>query len=117
MQGDYGKMVTSLAKPGEDILTTLTADRAHLTHMAMGVCGEAGELVDAIKRLTIYNKELDLDNVIEELGDLEFYMEGIRQSLGITRTTTLVTNMDKLLKRRYKTGIYSDEQAINREDK
>ena len=44
---NYAAMVASLAKPGEAILTGLTPDRCHLLHMAVGVSGEAGELMDA----------------------------------------------------------------------
>jgi len=84
--------------------------------MAMGISGESGELLDAIKKHTIYGKELDLENVIEELGDIEFYMEGLRASLGITRGQVLRANTAKLLKR-YSKGSYSNEAAIAREDK
>jgi len=114
---DYSEMVTSLAKPGEAILSDLTPDKMHLLHMAVGVAGEAGELLDAIKKACIYGKKLDIENVKEELGDLEFYMEGLRQVTGIERTVTLELNMEKLLKGRYKSGSYSDDQAIKREDK
>jgi NTP pyrophosphatase (non-canonical NTP hydrolase) len=83
--------------------------------MGTGVSGEAGELLDAIKKYVVYNKPIDLENVIEELGDLEFYMEKIRQNLGITREQTLVANIEKLGKR-YANG-YSDKAAQERADK
>lgn len=84
--------------------------------MAKGVAGEAGEIVDCVKRWTVYNKELNRENLIEELGDIEFYLEGIRQRVGITREETLIHNMNKLGVR-YSSGSYSDEQAQNRADK
>lgn len=114
---EYGAMVTALAKPGEDILSGLTPRKAHILHMAIGVAGEAGELLDAIKKYCIYGKRLDLDNVTEELGDLEFYMEGLRQGIDVPRRQILAQNQVKLLEGRYKSGSYSDEQAIKREDK
>lgn len=115
----YGKMVNNLAKPGKDIIETLTPEKAHLLHMAVGVSGEAGELLDAVKKAVIYNKELDLENVIEELGDLEFYMEGLRQVLSIPRGLTLQENMHKLVgsNGRYAEGQYSDKAAQERADK
>ena len=64
----------------------------------------------------IYGKPLDRENVIEELGDLEFYMEGLRQGLGITREETLQANVAKL-GARYAAGKYSDKAAIARADK
>ena len=85
-------------------------------HAAIGVSGEAGELLDAVKKCWAYNKPIDRDNIIEELGDLEFYMEALRRELLITRETTLQHNHDKLCKR-YSEGAYSDEAAQQRADK
>jgi len=112
----FSEMVSALAKPGQEIIEQQTAEQAHMQHMAIGVSGEAGELLDAIKRNTIYQKPLDIENVIEELGDLEFYMEGLRQSLNITRERTIVANIEKLGKR-YSSGNYSNAQAQDRADK
>lgn len=86
-----------------------------LVHAGMGISGEAGELLDAIKKCWAYNKPLDMLNVIEELGDLEFYMQALRNLLGITRDEVLLANMDKLAKR-FPSG-YSDAAAIERADK
>lgn len=116
MQTEHQKMVATLAKPGEEIIGQMTPKEAHELHMAVGVSGESGELLDAIKKNVIYRKPLDRENVIEELGDLEFYMEGLRQSLGITREETLKANIEKLSKR-YEGFRYSDQQAQDRADK
>lgn len=113
---EYKEMVSVLAKPGINIATELSPSDAHLWHMATGVCGEAGELIDAIKKKAIYQKPLDVENVKEELGDLEFYMEGLRQHLGITREEVLAANVKKLFKR-YKDKVYSDAAAQSRADK
>lgn len=109
-------MVRTLAKNGDDIVASLTGERMHLLHMAVGAAGEVGELIDAVKKNTIYNKELDRENLIEELGDLEFYLEGIRQGAGITREETLTANKVKLGKR-YDGLKYSDQSAQERADK
>jgi uncharacterized protein YabN with tetrapyrrole methylase and pyrophosphatase domain len=53
--------------------------------------------------------------MVEELGDLEFYMERIRQIVGITREETLKANIEKLSVRYGKT--YSNEAAQARADK
>jgi len=105
----HAMMVRVLTKSGEAILETLTPTQADAMHCALGVCGEAGELGDAIKKWAIYCKELDLKNIKEELGDLEFFMERIRTLTGITREDTLNHNMEKLAKR-YE-GFKYDEQA------
>jgi len=111
----YSEFVRKLTKSGEQIASELSSENAHLIHMAMGISGEAGELLDAIKKAAIYNNPLDVANVIEELGDLEFYMEGLRDCLGINRNDVIQNNMDKL-KKRYDNK-YSDKAAQDRADK
>jgi len=113
---DYSDMVKVLAKDGQLIVDELNSSTAHNLHMAVGVSGEAGELLDAVKKQAIYNKPIDIDNVVEELGDIEFYLEGLRQSLNITREETLNANIAKLGKR-YEGFKYSNEAAQNRADK
>lgn len=115
-QVNYSHMVSMLAKPGHAIVEELTADKAHALHMAVGISGEAGELLDAIKKHVIYGKPMDWVNVVEELGDIEFYMEGLRQLVGVTREEVLRVNVAKLGKR-YSAGTYSNAAAITREDK
>jgi len=112
----HPELVSALVKPGEQIAKEITDQDAHLMHMAIGVSGESGELLDAIKKRVIYRKALDLDNVIEELGDLEFYLEGIRQGLSITREQCLEANIQKLSKR-YSSLKYTNADAVNRADK
>lgn len=113
---NYSTMVRKLAKPGEVIVEEITPVDAHMIHMAIGISSEAGELLDAIKKAVIYRKKVDVDNVIEELGDLEFYMEGLRQSFSITREQVIDCNIKKLSKR-YHSMSYSDDQAQQRADK
>jgi len=116
LEESHADMVSSLKKSGAAIRETLTDEKVDAWHGATGVCTEAGELLDAAKKFVVYNKPIDRENVIEELGDLEFYMEMVRQSFGITRLETLAGNMTKLSKR-YKDFKYSDQQAHDRADK
>lgn len=112
----HDQMVRSLIKPGEEIIANLTPRSVNAWHMATGVVGEAGELIDAVKKYVVYNKPLDRANVVEELGDIEFYMEGIRQGLDITREETLAGNISKLSVR-YAGLKYTDAAAQARADK
>ena len=113
---EFNKMVSNLVKSGDDILQELKPQQAHLVHMSMGVSGEAGELLDAIKKYTMYQKELDLVNIIEEIGDIYFYLQGMEAALGLTREEILRRNIIKL-NERYSEGSYSNEQAKARADK
>lgn len=112
----HERLVELLCKPGEDILLSITPLDCHLNHVVPCILGEAGELWDAIKKHTIYRQDLDMENVIEELGDIEFYLEATRQALFIPRDVTLEANIKKLMTR-YKTLKYSDDQARARGDK
>lgn len=112
---NYSEFVASKVKNGDKIVAELTGFDADALHMAVGIAGEAGELLDAIKRGAIYKKDYDKENIIEELGDLEFFMEHLRQLFQVTREETIKRNVIKLDKR-YNKG-YSNEAASARADK
>jgi NTP pyrophosphatase (non-canonical NTP hydrolase) len=113
---NHSELVSALKKEPGHIHADLTAARIDIWHAGTGIVGEAGELIDAIKKHVIYNRELDIKNVVEEMGDIEFYMEQLRQALNITREETIQANLDKLNKR-YAEGKFSDQQAQVRADK
>lgn len=110
------KLVQDLFKTGEAILPTITAQKLSLLHATIGISGESGELLDSVKKHVMYNKPLDVENVVEELGDLYFYMEALEQSLGLSKENILQHNINKLSVR-YSSGSYSDAQAQERADK
>ncbi len=83
---EFFTMVQNLAKPGEKIIETLTPEKAHILHMAVGVIGEVtGELLDAVYSADMSGMGIDRENMREELGDTEFYLEGLRQGIHATR--------------------------------
>jgi NTP pyrophosphatase (non-canonical NTP hydrolase) len=104
----YDKFVQQLYK--------VETEKDMMMHAALGICGEAGELADAIKKRYVYGKPLDIANVIEELGDLRFYMEAVMNLLGIGDQEVLQANANKLAVR-YKSLTYSDVAAVERADK
>lgn len=112
---NYHAFVRSLCKSGEDIVAQFTPERAHIVHMAMGMSGEAGELLDSVKKTVIYNKPIDRENIIEELGDMYWYMTGMMDYLGVTIQDVVEANVDKLRKRY--PDAYTDTAAQKRADK
>lgn len=84
--------------------------------MAIGVSGEAGELLDAVKKAVIYRKPLDIANVREECGDLLFYITGMLSSVGSNLDEVIAENAAKLSVR-YQSLSYSNHAAISRMDK
>lgn len=111
----HQELVQKLKKNGNDILMSLTPQKCDALHMAVGIAGEAGELLDAIKKWTVYSKKLDEANVVEELGDLLFYITGLAQALNLDMDEILRHNIDKLTIRYGEK--YSDEAAQARKDK
>jgi NTP pyrophosphatase (non-canonical NTP hydrolase) len=113
---DYVEFVHQLKKPPETISKEMSAAKADAIHMVLGVAGESGELVDAIKKWAIYNKDLDIKNVKEELGDLLFYITGLMELFGIQLPDVIDMNVAKL-KKRYDSSKYTDADASARKDK
>jgi NTP pyrophosphatase (non-canonical NTP hydrolase) len=113
---EQSEMVKALAKPGYQLLEEMTPRKAHLNHMIIGLCGEVGEIADCIKKYTMYQKNLDVDNLKEEIGDLLFYTFGILNELEISIFECMTQNQAKLAER-YKSKTYSDQAAIERADK
>lgn len=105
---EYAQFVESRAK----VMPTHVED---LLHGAIGISGEAGELLDSIKKTWVYNKDVDLGNIKEELGDLLFYIQHVANTAGFNLEAVLVDNMTKL-RIRYPSG-YTDAAAQARADK
>jgi NTP pyrophosphatase (non-canonical NTP hydrolase) len=70
-----------------------------LMHSAMGLCTESGELMDALKRYSVYGKELDGVNLKEEYGDMLWYIALGCKYLGCTMAELMDMNIRKLAKR------------------
>jgi NTP pyrophosphatase (non-canonical NTP hydrolase) len=113
---DYKDFVRGITKHPSDINRELTDRDCDLLHMSLGITGEVGELVDAIKKHVIYRKDIDFENVKEELGDIMFYMVGLCHIFGLELYQVIEANREKLEKR-YSLGAYSDQQAQQRADK
>lgn len=102
----YEHFVASLIKP--------MSERDNLAHMAMGLSGESGEVLDLVKKHFAYGKTLDRAKVIEEMGDVLFYFCGLCMALGVSIDEVMENNQAKLSKR-FPSG-YTDNAAIARVD-
>jgi NTP pyrophosphatase (non-canonical NTP hydrolase) len=115
----YGKGDNPLddmdAEAGIEMLAGLTPRKAHMVHMGLGIAGEAGEIAKAVGEWCDSDGELDVDNIIEEVGDCFFYLQGILLAIGVTRNEVMAANVAKLSKR-YPSN-YSNEAALSRADK
>lgn len=91
----------------------MTKEIIRLDHAVTGICTEAGEIADAIKKHKFYGKPLDRTNLIEELGDLYWYINVAQDVLGVTTDEVQAINNAKL-RARYGQK-FSEEAAINRD--
>jgi NTP pyrophosphatase (non-canonical NTP hydrolase) len=97
---------TLFVKPDDTIGRTV--------HAAVGISGEAGEVLDMIKKSWIYGKDLDRTKLVLEMGDILFYYFALMAQHGITLDEIAEANYAKLAAR-YPQG-YTDAAAIARAD-
>jgi NTP pyrophosphatase (non-canonical NTP hydrolase) len=86
-----------------------------LTEYSLGLTGEAGEVVDKIKKFVYHDHLLDDEGIIEELGDLLWYLTRIAAALEYDLESVAYGNVRKL-KKRYPEG-FSATASIERVDK
>lgn len=91
-------------------LARKTSNHDGLTHAdmivnyALGLCGEAGEVAEKLKKL-IYHKVSDVtaDDIAAELGDVQWYVSQIADLLGRSLEEIAAGNVAKL-ESRYPNG-------------
>lgn len=84
-----------------------------LLHAGIGLSTESGEFLDALKKHIFYGKELDKVNLVEEVGDLFWYIAIVADELGFKIEDVMDNNISKL-KARYGEK-FSEEKAENRD--
>lgn len=93
---------TKFQIPHEDII-----------HAIMGISTEAGEMLDQLKKHMFYGKDLDVVNLMEEVGDLMWYVAILSRAMGWRLEAVLAKNIAKL-RARYPQK-FETEQALNRD--
>lgn len=76
-----------------------TRRRDQLTNFALGLAGEAGEVVEAVKKHVYHQHPLDRDHLVEELGDVLWYVTALASALGVPLDDIAAANVAKLLAR------------------
>lgn len=70
-----------------------------LTHAILGMMGEVGELASALEKFGWYRQPFDRTNVIEELGDVLWYVALACDAVGTSMEEVMELNIAKLRKR------------------
>ncbi len=113
------KIVVPLARTKQsgfiaENLSGLGPEAEIVFHGALGLVTEAGEFLDVFKKALAYGQEIDRINLIEEIGDLLFYLQLCCHGLGITMQQAAQANVEKL-KKRYPEATWSFHRAVNRD--
>ena len=83
-----------------------------LTLSALGLAGESGEVADSIKKVLYQGHHLDITHIVEELGDVLWYLTLACNAAECTLEDVMNVNVAKLHKR-YPDG-FDPERSINR---
>lgn len=87
-----------------------------LMHAAAGLAGESGEVIDCIKKVIYYGKDVDRADLIAEAGDIAWYLNLLISKLGSTWGEVFDVNIAKL-EARYPDLEFNPDHAINRDKK
>lgn len=85
-----------------------------LVNGLMGLCSEAGEALDELKKHMFQDHWLDKTHIAKELGDVAWYLAVSADALGYTLEEIFQMNVDKLLAR-YPNG-FEAERSVNRKE-
>jgi len=88
--------------------------RDALTNFAFGICGEAGEIVDLVKKVVFHGHSIDVDKFKHEIGDQLWYLARTAEWVGLSLEEVAQANIEKLQKR-YPDG-FDKDKSINREE-
>ena len=83
-----------------------------LLHAAFGMVTEAAEVADILKKHIFYGKDIDKTHLMEEVGDLFWYVGIALDVLDLSFETVMKAN-NKKLKKRYGEK-FSKNKALNR---
>ena len=77
----------------------LREDLNNIVYLALAINGEAGEVAEVVKKAWRDGKEVDKDWLVEELGDVLWYVAVLAHELGVSLSEVMEKNIKKLRKR------------------
>ena len=84
-----------------------------LINGVMGLCGEAGEAIDLVKKHLSQGHELNRAQLIQELGDVAWYLAETATALDVSLEEVLCLNIEKLRKR-YPQGFDQERSKLRK---
>lgn len=87
----------------------------NVIYAAMGMCGEAGEASELVKKYAYHGHTIDTEHLARELGDVLWYVSYLSRLFGYPLSKIMAMNQEKLAKR-YPDGKFDAERSRNREE-
>lgn len=87
----------------------------NVLYAAMGMCGEAGEVSELIKKYAYHGHTIDTEHLARELGDVLWYVSYMAHLFGYSLGEIMAMNQEKLDKR-YPDGKFDAERSRNRKE-
>ena len=87
----------------------------NVIYAAMGMCGEAGEVSELIKKYAYHGHTIDTEHLARELGDVLWYVSYMAHLFGYSLGEIMAMNQEKLAKR-YPDGKFDAERSRNRKE-
>jgi NTP pyrophosphatase (non-canonical NTP hydrolase) len=92
------------------VKTAIYGEGNKVVYPTLGLCGEAGEVAEKIKKVIrdkggVFSPESVIE-IKKELSDVLWYLANIANDLGITLDDVAVTNLEKLESRRARNLIH-----------
>lgn len=92
----------------------LTPEQGLMLNMTLGLAGEAGEVVELVKKAIFHGHHFSVVNVAEELGDILYYVAMIADLINVNLETVMKDNQAKR-EARYPNG-FSEERSQQRDN-
>lgn len=87
----------------------------NVLYAAIGMCGEAGEVSELVKKYAYHGYAIDTEHLARELGDVLWYVSYMAHLFGYSLGKIMEMNQDKLAKR-YPDGKFDEERSRNRKE-
>jgi NTP pyrophosphatase (non-canonical NTP hydrolase) len=69
-----------------------------MSYASLGLCGEAGELANKVKRIH-HHKMVEISDLVDELGDVLWYCAAMAYEIGMELDDVAKLNLQKLADR------------------
>jgi NTP pyrophosphatase (non-canonical NTP hydrolase) len=85
--------------------TAIYPENVKIIYTAMGLCGEAGEVANKVKKKMRGDSEIDKEDLAKEMGDVLWYISQLATDLDIRLDDIANHNIEKLSSRKHRGAV------------